>query len=138
MKLSQKIKHFRRHRRNRNINNSAEVVYITALRTELPESWENRMMFYVNPLLYEIMRAHHVSIPNNIVSSEFVSEKDEFIVSERHWNTVDTILNCPNGMPYTYTDYKLTDSKPQYVGVDIGLRPSVSAPVPNSVTVKEI
>ena len=133
MKLSQKIKHFRRHRRNRNIYNSAEVVYITALRTELPESWENRMMFYVNLLLYEIMRAHHVSIPNNIVGSKFVSEKDEFIVSEGHWNIVDTTLDCPNGMPYVYTPIE-----PVYLGVDLGLGLSVSAPVPDSITVKEV
>ena len=128
MKLSQKFKHYKRHRQNKKLYDSVEVVYHLGIRMEMPESYQNMFTMYVSPLMYEVMRVNHGHIPTNITCSSIIKEKDRFITTTRGW------IDMPN------VDLPLlnTDIKPVYLGVDIGLRPSVSAPVPNSITVKEV
>ena len=124
MKLSQKIKHYKRHRQNKKLYDSAEVIYMIALRMELPE---DMVSIYVSPIIYEIMRTYHNHIPSIVVHNSLLN-KDRFFVSRREYHD----------MPNVDIPIFNTDIKPVYLGVDIGLRPSVSAPVPNSVTVKEV
>lgn len=142
MKLSQKIKHIKRHRANKRFAKFADSFHYAAAECFLDG---NENVFIVSSRLYNVMNRRKGCVPKNIKSSSLNCDSEIITVPRdiiefyndnkldyiKEW--VDTTLNCPNGMPYIYTDIK-----PVYLGVDIGLRPSVSAPVPNSVTVKEI
>ena len=141
MKLSQKIKHIKRHRKNKRFAKFADSFHFAAAECFLDG---NENVFIVSSRLYNVMNRRKGCVPKNIKNTNLVSDTCIITVPRditEFWNRneldyikgwVDTTLNCPNGMPYIYTDIK-----PDYLN-EIGLRPSVSAPVPNSVTVKEI
>lgn len=131
MKLSQKIKHIKRHRKNKRFAKFADGFHYAAAECFLDG---NENVFIVSSRLYNVMNRRKGCVPKNIKSSSLNCDSEIITVPRditefyndnqldyiKEW--VDTTLNCPNGMPYIYTDIK----------------PSVSAPVPNSVTVKEI
>jgi hypothetical protein len=141
MKLSQKIKHIKRHRKNKRFAKLADDVHFAASDSILNGNGD---MFIISPRLYHVINVRKGHVPKNIKNTNFVSDtciitvptdiiefyNDNKFDYIKGW--VDTTLNCPNGMPYTYTDIK-----PDYLN-EIGLRPSVLAAVPNSVTVKEV
>lgn len=129
MKLSQKIKHIKRHRANKRFAKLADNVHFAAAECFLNG---NTMKFIISSRLYHVMNVRKGCVPKNIKNTNLVSDTCIITVPTEIIDTndrldyikgwVDTTLNCPNGMPYIYTDIK----------------PSVSVPVPNSVTVKEI
>lgn len=131
MKLSQKIKHIKRHRANKRFAKFADNVHFAAAECFLDGNDE---VFIVSSRLYNVMNRRKGCVPKNIKQSPLSCDRQIITVPRditefcndnkldyiKGW--VDTTLNCPNGMPYIYTDIK----------------PSVSAPVPSSVAVKEI
>ena len=131
MKLSQKIKHIKRHRKNKRFAKFADDIHFAAADSILNGDGD---IFIVSPRLYNVMNRRKGCVPKNIKQSPLSCDRQIITIPRditefyndnelnylKDW--VDTTLNCPNGMPYIYTDIK----------------PSVSAPVPNSVTVKEI
>ena len=131
MKLSQKIKHIKRHRKNKRFAKFADDFHYAAAECFLDG---NENVFIVSPRLYNVMNRRKGCVPKNIKQSPVNCDRQIIAVPRdiiefyndnkldyiKGW--VDTTLNCPNGMPYVYTDIK----------------PGVLAAVPNSVTVKEI
>ena len=129
MKLSQKIKHIKRHRKNKKLYNSAEIIYMIALRTELPEAWQNMLSFCVSPLMYEIMRVNHTHVPGNITHSSLM-KKDVFLTTEREkCDMLNVEYPSLRGC-----DIPLFNTQTMYMA----LRPSVSAPAPDVCTLNGV
>lgn len=139
MKLSQKIKHIKRHRQNKKLYDSVEVIYHLGVKMEMPLSWQNMLTMYVSPLMYEVMKVNHGHIPTNITCSPIIKEKDRVITSTREWYDIfhkepdEKTKEELSSLPFSqFTNPEL------YMGADLGLRASVSAPVLDSVIVKEV
>lgn len=66
MKLSQKIKHIKRHRANKRFAKFADDVHFVAADSILNG---NEDMFIVSPRLYNIMNRRKGCVPNNIKQS---------------------------------------------------------------------
>lgn len=126
MKLSQKIKHIKRHRANKRFAKFADNFHFAAAECFLTG---NKDMFIVSPRLYHVINCRKGYVPKNIKCSPLNCDRQ--------------IIAVPGDITEFYNDNTLNHLKdwcgiPMYLGVDMGLRPSVSAPVPSSVVTREI
>ena len=80
MRLSQKIKHIKRHRKNKKLKDIANTIVWTVI-TDI-KCRDSARFFIVSPLMYEIIRCYHV-VPNNLKCSGLIDDVTEFMtVSE--------------------------------------------------------
>ena len=126
MKLSQKIKHIKRHRKNKRFAKFADSFHFAAVECFLDG---NEDVFIVSPRLYNVMNRRKGCVPKNIKQSPLNCDRQ--------------IIAVPRDIIEFYNDNSLNHLKewcgiPMYLGADRGLRPSVSAPVPSSVVTREI
>ena len=73
MKLRQKIKHFKRHKRNKHIKQKAEAICTIASEREF------EMVFVVNPLMYEVIRFNNC-YTDWVKSSPIIGNNTDFII----------------------------------------------------------
>ena len=78
MKLSQKIKHIKRHRKNKHLKDRCETILWLAIMNV--ERHNSDRFFIVSPLTYEIIRYYHC-VPDNIKYSGFVKNATEFMMT---------------------------------------------------------
>lgn len=83
MKLSQKIKHIKRHRKNKHLKDRAEYIYWLVLENSSAgnETTYDGKVYVVSTLLYEIMRMSYGYVPDCIKCSGLV--EDNFLVVPR-------------------------------------------------------
>ena len=78
MKLSQQIKHIKRHRKNKHLKDKAETILWFAI-TNIKRH-NSDMFFIVSPLMYEIIRYYH-TVPNNLKCSGSINDTTEFMMT---------------------------------------------------------
>ena len=141
MKLSQKIKHIKRHRKNKHLKDKAETILWLAI-TDIKRHNSDRF-FIVSPLMYEIIRYYHL-VPDNLKCSDFVKEATGFMMTVPtdiyefyNRNEADYIKECC-GIFYKEPDEKTKEelsklpfsmfTNPElYMHIDKPIAPDVSA-----------
>ena len=94
MKLSQKIKHIKRHRKNKKLKDRAEYIFWLVLENSSTgdKTTYDGQVYIVSALLYEIMRVNYTTVPDCIKGSSLV--EDNFIIVPREvaefWNRSET------------------------------------------------
>lgn len=94
MKLSQKIKHIKRHRKNKKIKDRAEYIFWLVLENSSTgdKTTYDGQVYIVSALLYEIMRMNYNYVPDCIKGSSLV--EDDFVIVPREvaefWNKTET------------------------------------------------
>jgi hypothetical protein len=80
MKLSQKIKHIKRHKKNKKLKDRAEYIYWLVLENSnsCDETTYDGKVYVVSTLLYEVMRVNHIAIPDCIKCSGLA--EDNFLI----------------------------------------------------------
>lgn len=80
MKLSQKIKHIKRHRKNKKLKDRAEYIFWLVIENSSTgnETTYDGKVYVVSTLLYEIMRMSYSYVPDCIKRSNLV--EDNFLV----------------------------------------------------------
>ncbi len=83
MKLSQKIKHIKRHKKNKKLKERAEYIFWLVLENSntCDETTYDGKVYVVSTLLYEVMRVNHIAVPNCIKCSGLV--EDNFLIVPR-------------------------------------------------------
>ena len=80
MKLSQKINHIKRHRKNKKLKDIANTI-VWLIITDIKRH-DSARFFIVSPLMYEIIRCYHI-VPNNLKCSGLIDDVTEFITVPR-------------------------------------------------------
>lgn len=94
MKLSQKIKHIKRHRKNKKLKDRAEYIFWSVLENSnaCDKTTYDGKVYVVSALLYEIMRMNYNYVPDCIKGSSLV--EDNFVIVPREvaefWNKTET------------------------------------------------
>ena len=120
MKLSQKIKHIKRHKNNKRIAKYADDVHFAAAECFLTG---DKNVFVISQRLYFIMKSRGHYIPKNIKSSGL--------------NRDDEIITVPRDITEFYNDNKLdyikewcgipiTSSEPLYCHIDKSIAPDIT------------
>lgn len=78
MKLSQKIKHIKRHWKNKYFKDKAETIQWLAMINI--EHHNSDRFFIVSPLMYEIIR-YYYPVPDNLKCSGFIKDVTEFMMT---------------------------------------------------------
>ena len=139
MKLSQKMKHFKRHRKNKRFAKFADSFHFAAAECFLDG---NENMFIVSPRLYNVMNRRKGCIPKNIKQSPLNCDRQIITVSRditefynnnelnylKDWcgifhkelgeKTKEEVSKLPFSM---FTNPEL------YIGIDLAKKPDVSA-----------
>lgn len=122
MRLFQKIKHIKRHKKNRKLKERAEYIFWLVLENSnsCDETTYDGKVCVVSILLYEIMRVNHIAIPNCIKCSNLV--EDNFLVVPR-----EIIEFYDNPLDYLkdWCGIPTTSSEPLYCHIDKPIAPPV-------------
>lgn len=106
MKLSQKIKHIKRHKQNKRFAKMADNVHFAAANSILNG---NGNVFIVSPRLYNVMNVRRGCVPKNIKNTRLVSDTCIITVPTEVINTHDKLdyvkewCDIPKGVDIPFT-----------------------------------
>lgn len=117
MKLSQKIKHIKRHRVNKRFAKFADSFHFAAAECFLDG---NENVFIVSPRLYDVMNRRKGCVPKNIKSSSLNCDSEIITVPR----DIIEFYNEPNYLK-EWCGIPTTSSEPLYCHIDKPIAPDI-------------
>lgn len=127
MKLSQKIKHIKRHRANKRFAKFADDVHFAAAECFLTG---NTMKFIISSRLYHVINVRKCYVPKNIKNTNLVSDTCIMTVPTETIDTYDKLdyikewCGVPKGVDIPFT---AGSERVAYLRMDIAKKSDVSA-----------